>query len=131
MSTPSILIIEDNPEFLELLDLFLRDKFPNANISKEKNAEKGLEAIEDHYNRGNEFDLVICDALLPTMSGLDLITEIKLREYDVTFILITAYDTKLLRSHAETIGIEYFISKNKGIQEMIDEIEKILNNNSV
>ena len=121
-----ILIIDDNNEFLKLIDHFLHEKIPNITIMLETTGEAGLERIQAELEEGNSIDLILCDIRLPTMSGLDFASHLTNEKIDIPLALITVHDTSLLRGHSRAIGVKYFLSKDMEIQEMVDKIAKIL-----
>ncbi len=121
-----ILIIDDNREFIKLLDHFLHEKLPSITIISETTAEAGLERVQAALKAGNSIDLILCDIRLPTMSGLDFTSHLTNEKIDIPLALITVHDTSLLRGHSKTIGVKYFLSKDMEIQEMVDKIAEIL-----
>ena len=122
----NILVIDDDNEFLKLFDQFLREKLPNITIMLETTAEAGLERVRAAKEGGNSIDLILCDIRLPIMSGLDFASHLKNEKIDIPLAFITVHDTSLLRGHSKTIGVKYFISKDIGIEDMVDKIAKML-----
>ncbi len=67
-----ILIADDEPEVLNLIEDCLLDEFKGAKTTKAKD---GLEAY--HYAMTMEYDLIISDHKMPFCTGLDFVTKIK------------------------------------------------------
>lgn len=67
-----ILIVDDDPEILNLIQDLLSDKIPSARATKAKD---GLEAY--HYSMTMKYDLIISDHRMPYCNGLDFIRKIK------------------------------------------------------
>ena len=122
----NVLVIDDNKDFLELFDHFLREQIPGITTMLETTAESGLEKVRTVIEGGNSIDLILCDIRLPTMSGLDFVSHLTNDKIDIPLALITAHDTSLLRGHSKTIGVKYFLSKDMEIQDMVDMIAKML-----
>ena len=97
MSKKSILIIDDEPEILNLLSRFL-GKNPNFSVSTFSNPVSAISEIE----RTN-FDLILLDIMMPQMNGLEVLEKIKSKNEDQKVVMMTAYSTldKVLKSHKE------------------------------
>jgi FixJ family two-component response regulator len=54
---------------------------------------------------------IISDLNLPSMSGLDLLTELRRRSWHPPVIIITAYDSASTRREAERLGAAAFLAK--------------------
>jgi FixJ family two-component response regulator len=59
----------------------------------------------------NELSCVIADVQMPAMSGLDLLTHMRARSYDVPFIFITAFPDDSVRTRALKAGAVCFLAK--------------------
>jgi putative nucleotidyltransferase with HDIG domain len=79
--TPKILIIDDEPSILSVLDSLLSDQYEC------KTAMCAAEALE--YLKEERFDLVLSDIMMPGMSGLELLAEITARCRETVVILIS------------------------------------------
>ena len=74
-----------------------------------KDAEGALLAIE----RELPFDVIICDFMLPGMSGIDLVERIRAhgRAHDTPILLITGYATSAMEGRAKAAGANLFLNK--------------------
>jgi two-component system OmpR family response regulator len=77
----NILMIEDNPEFAELLGTFLEQY--NIKITNYEDPYLGLSCGIKNY------DLIILDLTLPGIDGLDVCTKIR-TSYDIPIIISSA-----------------------------------------
>lgn len=78
-----VLIIDDEPSVLRVIGLLLeRHGFAVASAS---NAREGLSLLAE---RG--FDVVLTDIIMPELSGLDFLRELRQHDLDVPVILMTA-----------------------------------------
>lgn len=68
----SILIVEDEQELLDIISMVLRNK--GYNVYTASNGKLALEIIE---TKGQELDLILSDIIMPQMSGIQLLDEIK------------------------------------------------------
>jgi two-component system, NtrC family, response regulator AtoC len=78
----NILVVDDNPSILELVDDVL--KGTGHALVKCSNGVAGLEAFHSEV-----FDLVIADLAMPVMDGFQLISEIRALYSDIPIIMIT------------------------------------------
>jgi diguanylate cyclase (GGDEF)-like protein len=70
MFTSNVLVVDDNPDKLKLLDTALR--LAGYNVRTAVDGQEALEAIEDHQP-----DLVITDVMMPKMNGYELAERIR------------------------------------------------------
>ena len=82
---PTILVVDDNKEVLELLILLL-SKHGLSVIS----ASRGNECLDIVKSR--PVDLVILDVMMPVMDGLQVCQELKKMTPSIPIILLTARD---------------------------------------
>jgi two-component system response regulator AtoC len=83
MTAQSILVVEDDSGYRELLELTLREE--GYEVATVTNHTEALNACKQ-----DDYDLVICDFRLPGQNGLDLLKELKKRAPNTGFILLTA-----------------------------------------
>lgn len=85
MASPAkILVIDDEPEMLWVLEVVLRSK--NFEVST---ASTGAEALDLTVQK--EFEIVFLDAKLPDMEGLDIARLIKISNPMTKLIMISGY----------------------------------------
>lgn len=117
-----ILIVEDTPNLLELLEVTLRFKgYPVIG------AVNGLEALE--MVRVNHPALIITDILMPKMDGYELVYELRKNpltsQIPVIFISAT-YLTKEDKSFALNLGGVRFIEKPIDTEDLLLTVAEIL-----
>lgn len=79
-----ILVVDNEPRSRELIARFLRE----ANYEVQE-ASDGLSAIE--FLGEQRFDLIICDVVMPRLSGFDMIDYMKTHALATPVILITGH----------------------------------------
>jgi len=97
-----LLIADDEPRMLMLIKDFLEDDY---HITL---AHNGKEAL-DLYNN-YEFDLIILDIMMPIMTGLEVLNEIR-RNCDIPIILLTAKTTEVDELTGFVTGADEYIKK--------------------
>ncbi len=115
-----ILIVDDEPDMLELLSMIIIEKTPYEVIT----TNNPLEVID--LIRKNNVDLVIADLKMPDMDGIELLNSIKKIDEDLTVIIITAYGT--IESAVETMhkGAFDFITKPFRKEQILYTIDRAL-----
>jgi DNA-binding NtrC family response regulator len=81
---PTLLIVEDEPKMLRVLDLHLSEQ--GFTVHTAQNAETGLKILHDE-----KIDLVVTDFKLPGMSGLDFLQAVKKADAALPVVVMTAY----------------------------------------
>lgn len=113
-----ILIIDDDRELGGMLREFLApDHF---RLSACTSGEEGLEALDT-----GPFELVILDIMLPGMSGIDVLKEIR-KSSDVPVIMLTARGDDVDRILGLEFGADDYLSKPFNPRELLARIKAIL-----
>jgi EAL domain-containing protein (putative c-di-GMP-specific phosphodiesterase class I) len=99
-----VLIIDDEPAVLRVIGLLLeRNGFAVASAS---NAREGLSLLAD-----KGFDVVLSDIIMPELSGLDFLRELRQHDLDVPVILMTAGATLDSALDAIEFGAQQYLLK--------------------
>lgn len=113
-----ILIIEDDPEIIKLLEIHLTDLIYKT--SKAMDGEIGLQmALE------NEYDLILLDLTLPTMDGVEICKQLRAKK-NTPIIMLTAKSEEIDRVLGLEIGADDYITKPFSIRELLARIKAVL-----
>ncbi|CCO11759.2 MULTISPECIES: response regulator transcription factor [Carnobacterium] len=117
-----ILIVDDEPKILEIVDAYLISK--NYSVYK---ATSGKEALEKYHFISP--DLVILDLMLPDISGLDVCETIR-KETETPIIMLTAKsgEEDILKGLA--LGADDYIVKPFSPKELVARVETVLRRSS-
>jgi DNA-binding NtrC family response regulator len=99
-----ILIVDDEPFNLDLLAQELRELGYTVDLARE--GAEALARVESHRP-----DLVLLDYMMPGMSGLDVLRELRKGESDVPVVMITAHGSIDVAVQAMKLGALDFITK--------------------
>ena len=118
----SILIIEDNPVSLKILDINLQENgyevitAPNPIVAFSK------------LKENPEINLIITDIMMPEMDGLEFITEIKKNPEwkKLPFIITSAMSNKPTVKKAIEIGCKHFIVKPVKAAQLIKMVRELI-----
>lgn len=120
--TPYLLVVEDIPDILKLLEATLT--FKGHRVVTARNGEEALEAMERERPA-----LIITDILMPKMDGFSLVHRLRInpetRDIPVVFLSAT-YVAPEDKAFALTIGVTRFIEKPVALNEFVPIIEKLL-----
>jgi len=119
---PTILTVEDNEEFRQLLYKQLTGKFHVLQ------AQNGLEAL-DIMDKEN-VDVVICDIMMPVMDGLEFCKTLKenLKYSHIPVILLTAKTNMESKIEGINYGADEYIEKPYSIDYLMARIDNLLEN---
>ncbi len=116
---PTILIVDDEPNIIEVLEIALRDE--GMDVHKSSSGQAALEML-----REKEVDLVISDIKMPDLSGVDLLREAKQFAPDTGFIMITAFASTETAIEALQYGAYDYIIKPFRMEELRDIVHRAL-----
>jgi two-component system phosphate regulon response regulator PhoB len=119
--TSRIVVVEDEPDIADFLRDALRKEGYRASVAG--NAQQALEAI-----RQEPVDLVILDLMLPDMSGLEVLKQLK--RYDETssvrVIVVSARSEELDRVLAFEFGADDYVTKPFSPRELMLRVKAVL-----
>ncbi|PJA49172.1 MAG: hypothetical protein CO171_05815, partial [Syntrophobacterales bacterium CG_4_9_14_3_um_filter_49_8] len=118
MEKGKILLIDDEP----ILLVTISDALAKAGYKVEvaENGQKGLAMFH-----GESFDMAIVDMVLPDISGIDILKEIKSLSPETMVVMITAYGTVEKAVEAMKLGAHDFITKPFSLDELVLKIQNI------
>src|SRR5213592_3450563 len=112
MSTPTLLIVDDEKTQREGLRAALEDRY---DVYLAEDAKAAMELLEREH-----FDVLLTDFRLPNEDGMKLITRAKSLSKPPICILMTAYGSEELAVEAMKQGADDYIAKGR---LQIDELE--------
>lgn len=119
MKTPIILIIEDDNAFNNMLTHFLKRN--NYQVFQAFSAKEGVVLLEKHA-----IDIIISDLRLPDQDGISLLKDLRTKNTNTAFILMTAYADVQTAVNAMKIGAADYISKPFVPEEVLLVLKKII-----
>jgi CheY-like chemotaxis protein len=125
MNDHPILVVEDVPNILELLDVTLR--FKGYPVTTASNGEEALETIPN-----DKPALVITDIMMPKMDGYTLAFNLRRNEEtsDIPIIFLSAtYVTPEDKEFAMSLGAAKFLEKPVDTEDFLLTVAEVLTNN--
>jgi DNA-binding NarL/FixJ family response regulator len=104
-----VLVIEDNPGDLVLLNYYLKDALKNTQIFHASNFVSAKEILlKEAFN----FHVILMDLSLPDKSGAGLIGEVVALCPNIPIIVLTGYEDMNLCAQSLNMGISDYILKD-------------------
>ena len=114
-----LLVVDDEQSLLEFLHLLFEEE--GYDVDRADSVASARRTIS-----GKNYDLVLCDILMPDGNGLDLLREIKERQPHTEVIMMTAYTSTKSAIEAMKLGAYNYISKPFDVEELKVVVAKAL-----
>jgi len=118
-SKGSVLVVDDELDIRESLDLLLTDGGYSVDL-----APGGAEGLRKVGLRA--YDLVLLDLMMPDLSGMEVLREIRRRDQETPIFMITAYGSVEAAVDALKNGANDYFSKPWDNEKLIIEIDRML-----
>ena len=112
-----ILLIDDD----ETVRVFLQDYFEDRDFNVET-ASDGAEGFEK-FQKGN-YELVLCDMLMPQMIGLEVLRRIKNLKPEQRVIMLTSIKEDSMREKTEALGCHLYLNKPIRLSDLESKISE-------
>lgn len=114
-----IVVVEPDP----LVKDFIVDVLEFSVNREVKSFDNGLKALR-HLNQKGEFDVVISEAELPGLNGLELFKQIKKEWPDKIYILMSGNAEN--EKKAADIGLDAYLAKPVGVKDLFAIVENFV-----
>ena len=118
MSTPVVLVVEDEESFVEALRIGLEREGFRVEIARD-----GLEALE-RFDIIRP-DLVLLDVMLPRISGIDVCRQLR-RRSQVPIIMVTAKGAEIDTVVGLEVGADDYVTKPYRIRELVARMRAVM-----
>ncbi len=114
-----ILVIDDEEAIREGLEMLLLTEGYSVEL-----AVNGTEGVHKLENRA--YDLVLLDLMMPDISGMEVLSEVRKRDRDTPIFMITAYGSVEAAVRALKLGANDYFSKPWDNEKLIIEIDRMI-----
>ncbi|HLA27796.1 MAG TPA: diguanylate cyclase [Syntrophales bacterium] len=119
MRTHKILIVDDNPDMLDIMGSYIESFGFEYDKSKD-----GLAAIENLKN--GDFTIVITDMIMPNMDGMQLLKYIRENYPKIGVIVITGYGDSFSYTDVIRAGASDFMAKPINLNEFEAKLSRLV-----
>ena len=115
------MIVDDELDILDVLNRFLSRK-KEFEIETFANPKSALAQAKS----GN-YDLILSDIMMPQISGMEILAEVKKSNPHIKVIFMTAYSTKDKINKSEEMGVDAYLEKPfKNLSTIEETIKSVL-----
>ncbi|MDA0634291.1 response regulator transcription factor [Nonomuraea sp. MCN248] len=118
-----LLIVEDDPNILELLAASLR--FAGFEVSTAKSGADAVAAVQRQRP-----DLVVLDVMLPDLDGFEIVRRMRSGGLPTPVVFLTAKDETEDKIRGLTIGGDDYVTKPFSLEEVVARIHAVLRRTS-
>ncbi|MFF2483966.1 response regulator [Paenibacillus sp. NPDC058071] len=122
--TGKVLLVDDEPHITRNLEKVIPWEMLGLSVSGI--AKNGMEALE--LFESDCFDLVLCDIRMPVMDGLELVKQIREREFDCDIIMLSGYQDFAYTRAAIQYGVQDYVLKPIPYDELTGVIARVMSN---
>lgn len=114
-----VLIVEDEKLLARTLSRAMKEAgYRTVTVGSAELAEKHL--------TGSRFDLLVLDNRLPRQSGIELLTRVRESDQDVKVILMTAFDSRDVKSEAKKLKVDRYLKKPFDLENMLAHVTELI-----
>lgn len=125
-----ILVVDDDPPHRHLIGMLLKEIVDDADALVEtvSSGPEALERMQQQLADGGPRLLVLSDYVMPEMSGLDLLVEVKKRfpDADLRFLAISSVQQVVDMEALEEAGAHEFLVKPYDLEDYVAMLRRVL-----
>lgn len=121
MKAITVLLVDDNPTFLDIVTRFLRQQ---QDIKVVSAVNGGEQAVAQVYRL--KPDVVLVDLAMPQVTGMETILRMRAAWPKMGIIALTLLDTSGYRQAALTAGADDFVAKDSLNAELVPTIKRVV-----
>jgi two-component system response regulator CpxR len=119
----SVLLIDDDAELSKLLEEYLQSE--QFHLDAAHDGRSGLEKA-----LASQYDVIILDVMLPGMSGLDVLKQLRQQKSSLPVLMLTARGSELDRILGLELGADDYLAKPFNPRELVARLRAILRRTS-
>lgn len=115
----NILVVEDDKNLRKLITTCLKKN--NYTPFEANDGEEALDMLDKHY-----INLIISDVMMPKIDGFQLIKELRMSQYKLPILLITARDSINDKKEGFLSGADDYMVKPINLEELLLRVKVLL-----
>lgn len=121
-----IMMVEDHPEYREIVELALGKESDMKLISQFGTVERALQSFRDRDNHGKSPDVILLDLNLPGMDGLEAVPYFTNEIPDAKIIILTQSDREQDVLKAVMLGASGYLLKSSTVRQLTEGIRTVM-----
>jgi CheY-like chemotaxis protein/anti-sigma regulatory factor (Ser/Thr protein kinase) len=118
MKNVRVLIVEDSKTMQTfLLNLLKKEDYE---VVVAEDGESGMKLFQQGLDEGDPFDIVMTDVVMPGMSGLEVLKQVKTLNYDTVVVVLTSDANVDTAIEALNLGANNFLHKPPNSEEILN-----------
>jgi two-component system, NarL family, nitrate/nitrite response regulator NarL len=113
-----VLIVDDEPLFVEMVDALLMTEEGIRVVGKAPHGKKGVELAA-----ALDPDVIVMDVSMPVMNGIDATQEIRQRDPNARVLILTGGASKV--DQARKAGAAGYLTKDRIASDLVSEIRSL------
>jgi DNA-binding response OmpR family regulator len=119
-SSIRVLVVDDETTFLEIAREFL-EQVPGFIVEMELSSLKALQLLSS-----NQYDAVVSDYQMPGLDGIQFLKQLRFRDDDIPFILLTGKGREEVAMEALNNGADYYLQKGVQVRPLFAELTNMV-----
>ena len=115
-----ILLIDDEYEIRDFMKDFFEERGYRVEVAGD-----GLEGVEK-FSQGGDYDLVLCDMMMPKLLGVDVLKKIKETRPAQKVIMITGVREASMVQKAKDLGCLHYLNKPFSLNDIAERVAECL-----
>lgn len=126
MAKPRILVVDDDPDMIALVEEIL--SLVPCQVLAASDGEGGLARLREELQHGNLVDAVLLDVKLPGSDGFDILQQIKAdsRLEQIPILMVTGLREAQDKARGLQMGADDYVTKPFDAQELLARINAVL-----
>jgi signal transduction histidine kinase/ligand-binding sensor domain-containing protein/DNA-binding response OmpR family regulator len=126
LSGKRILIVDDNPHNLDILEHILKKH--GMSVVKQTSGEKVIPILQEDLEKGTPFDLCILDLMMPGMNGYEVARRVRALDSPVSGLPLLAFSSSSHRQAKKyrEYGFDAFLPKPIRSQKLLRVLKQLL-----
>lgn len=119
MTKPKVLVIEDDPTMADMVAYNLRRHGLDVDVTHD-----GADGLR--RGRDKSVSVVLVDLMLPSMSGLQIASELRLKRPLLPILMLTARNDDGMKIQGFEAGVDDYLTKPFAMEELILRVKALL-----
>ncbi|MDR7855946.1 response regulator transcription factor [Tissierella sp.] len=120
----NILIVDDNEKIRKLIEIYLKRE--GLKIFHGEDGEAALDILENI-----KIDLIIADIMMPNMDGYELVEELRMANYNLPILMVTAKNTYPDKKTGFELGADDYMTKPIDMDELVLRVKALLRRSKI